>query len=243
MQHILEHLGYSRSESLVYITLLTSGPQSAGKIANNSKLSRVAVYDALRKLTRNALVNQTFNKSISVFIAAHPKRIKFLLQEKQEQTKKDENLLEKMFTLFNKTPQDTKTKVYYGFSGLKTYYEEFLEHAQDEWLVLGVPKRAELLGGFLKDLSERRANKKVKLRIIFNKNAKELIQVRKKQPLSQIRILPDNDITPASIDVLSDRIGIAIYGIEPIVFSLLNKDVAQSFRNYFNIIWKKSKAI
>ena len=67
-----------------------------------------------------------------------------------------------------------------------------------------------------------------------------MAKIRKKQLLSEVRILPDNYITPASIDILSDRIGITIYSAEPIIFSLVNEDVANSFRNYFDIIWKKS---
>lgn len=241
MQEILNHLGYSRSEALVYTTLFRLGQLTAGKIAKNAGISRVAVYDALRRLINDGLVNETLDKSKRVFVAAHPRRVKLLLDERQEQTQKDNAELQEMFVLFNKAAQKTETKVYYGISGLKVFYEEFLDAAKKDWLVLGVPKRAELLGGFLKDLSQRRADKKINLKIIYNKDAKELINARKNQPLSQVRILPQNFITPASIDILHDRIGIAIYAAEPIVFMLANKEVADSFRSYFNLIWKQSK--
>ena len=145
-----------------------------------------------------------------------------------------------MLSLFHDSKHETETKIYYGFSGIKNFYEDFLSHAKKEWLVLGVPKRAELLGGYFKDLSQRRGNKNIKLRIIYNKEAEDMAKIRKKQLLSEVRILPDNYITPASIDILSDRIGITIYSAEPIIFSLVNEDVANSFRNYFDIIWKKS---
>jgi len=243
MERILERLGYSRSESLVYVTLLKSGPLTAGKISKNAQISRVAVYDALKRLLRDGIVNKTLNKSTQIFIAAHPKRIKLLLNEKEVQIKKDGEVVQEMFELFNESVQKSETKVYHGLSGLKVFYEECLDTAEEYWFVLGVPKRAELLGGYLQDLSQRRANKKIKLKIIFNKEAKSIIEVRKKQPLSQVRLLPDNFITPASIDILHDRVGIVLYAAEPVVFSLINKDIADSFKHYFDLIWKRSKKV
>ncbi|MDP7116060.1 MAG: helix-turn-helix domain-containing protein [Candidatus Woesearchaeota archaeon] len=243
MRSVLNNLGYSRSESSVYVTLLKLGPLTAGKIAKHACISRVAVYDALRRLITDGLVSETLDKSRRILIAVHPKKIQLLLEDRQKQIKRDENTVQHMFALFNQSSEHTETKVYAGFCGLKIFYEEFLDAAKDEWLVLGVPKRAELMGGFLKDLSQRRAKKMIKLRIIFNKDAKKLISVRKKQPLAQVRILPDNYITPASIDILPDRVGIAIYSTEPMVFTFTNKDVADSFRQYFNLIWKKSKKV
>lgn len=243
MEEVLQHLGYSRSKSLIYITLLKNGPLNASKIAKHTGLSRVAVYDALRHLLSDGIVNETLNKSTKIFLASNPKKIRKKLDQKKEQIQEDENVIEKMFSLFHESKEETGTKVYYGFSGIKNFYEDFLDHADKEWLVLGVPKRAELLGGYFKNLSDRRYNKKIKLKIIYNKEAGNMAKVRKKQELSEVRILPDDYITPASIDILSDRIGITIYSAEPIVFTLVNKDVAKSFQNYFEIIWKKSTKI
>jgi sugar-specific transcriptional regulator TrmB len=241
MESILTNLGFSVGESKVYFSLLNSGETSAGNIAKNTGLSRVAVYDCLRNLIREGLVLETLKKTNKLFKASNPKKIQLILEEKKEQIKEDELELKKLDNLFEQVSSSNETRIYRGFNGIKLFYEDCLREAEGTWLVLGVPKRAELLGGFLNDFSSRRAKKGIKLKIIYNKNAQELINARKKQLLSEVRILPDDYLTPASIDVIGDNLGIIIYSAEPLIFFIKNKEVADSFRKYFNIIWNKSK--
>ena len=50
-----------------------------------------------------------------------------------------------------------------------------------------------------------------------------------------------NLITPTSIEVLGDKVAIVVYSPIIIAFSLESKEVADSFKKYFYLIWKNSK--
>ncbi len=245
MQQILQGLEYSKSEAAVYVALLAHGPTSVGIIAKEAKISRIAVYDALKKLTHNGLVSYTLQIKKRVFRASHPSKIKALLEEKKKRITQDIETIPEMISLFQTAQHETSVSVYQGIEGLKVLFGECLSELKkgDEWLVLGVPQKAELLGGFFKDFNERRGNKKIKLKILFNKKATELIKIRKRQSFSEVRIMPEDYSTPASLDIVLDRVIITLYSTPFVCFSLVNKEVAHSFRQYFSLIWNKSRKV
>jgi len=242
MKDILQELGYLRSESLVYSALLGSGPLTAWIIAKKSNLNRVSVYKALDKLIKDGLVSYTIKANRKSFKVASPEKIREIIAERKEMLNDFETAIPALMNRYIENKEEIQTDTYEGIKGLKTILEELLRRTRngDEWLVLGGPKKAELLGGFFKDLNKRRAQRKVKLKIIYNKEAKLLIEERIKQPLTEVRLMPGNLITPASIEILNNDMAIILYFPKIIAFHVRNKEVADSFKNYFHLIWKIS---
>jgi len=243
MQEILQQLGYLKSESLVYTTLLNLGQSPAGIIAKKSNLNRVSVYKAMEKLVKNGLVSYTIQANKKTFKAANPNKIKEILEEKKKQILDFEKQIPSMIAKYQDKKEQIQSDIYEGIKGLKTITEKELDEAKkgDEWLVLGTPKMAENLGGYYKDLNVRAAKKGLKLKIIYNQNADSLYNVRKTQPHTQVRIMQDNFITPAQIEIIGDNIVIALFFPQIIAFHIKSKEVAASFKQYFNLIWKHSK--
>jgi len=243
MQEILEQLGYTKSQSAVYTALL-EGTASAGILAKKTDLDRVSVYKALNKLLKQGLVSYIIQSNKKTFKAAHPDIIKDQIQQKKKQLaefeKKMPSIIEKI-----KSNEEVQSEIYQGIKGLKTLTEKFLKQLNkgDEWLVLGAPRKAENLGGFYKDLNKRSAKKGVKLKIVYNKDANSLYQVRKDQALAQVRIMPENYITPAEIEIAKNSVAIILFSPTIIAFHIESKEIADSFRKYFQLIWQNSKTI
>ncbi|MCH8326156.1 MAG: hypothetical protein IIB83_06310, partial [Bacteroidetes bacterium] len=62
---------------------------------------------------------------------------------------------------------------------------------------------------------------------------------RKKMKVTKVKIL--QGLTPSAIDVIGKRVLIFTYGEEASCLSIKNPEIAQSFRTFFETMWKIAK--
>lgn len=60
----------------------------------------------------------------------------------------------------------------------------------------------------------------------------------KKQKFTQIKFLPKETEQPQTIWVFGDNVAIILVSDEPVVFLISNKEISNSFKDYFNFMWK-----
>ena len=239
----LQKLGLLDSECKVYLALIRLGQNSAGKIARETKLNRVSVYKALQMLIDKGLVSYVIKANIKHYEATNPNIINKLIEEKENELNKLKSQLPSLYELFKSTKKKVESNIYEGVKGVKALWENWLKELDkgDEWLILGAPKSAEIFGGYFKEFNKRRAKKGVHMRLIYNEDAKELIEVRKKQPLTKIKVMPKEYITPASIEIIKDKVSVVLYEPEIILFVINSTEVAHSFKQYFELLWEIAK--
>lgn len=242
-QDMLKNLGLLRSESNVYISLLHLGPSPAGKIASDTMLNRMSVYKALDSLSRMGLVSYVLKANRREFEAADPKALGRIVNEKETALKRIKEQIPDLVKLFYSTKKQVTANIFQGIKGAKAIWETTLDGCNkgDMWLVLGAPKSAKILGGYFRDFNKRRAKKGVLMQIIYNQDAQELIAIRRQQPLTEVRVMSKEYITPASIEIIQNRVLLAIYEPDIMVFSINSPEVASSFRQYFKPLWKMAK--
>ncbi|MBU2638201.1 MAG: hypothetical protein KJ955_04460 [Nanoarchaeota archaeon] len=242
-QDVLKSLGLLDSESRVYVSLLNLGPSPAGKIASDTRLNRMSVYKALDSLIRKGLVSYVLKANRREFEAADPKALGRLLNEKETALKKIKEQLPDLEKLFHSTKKLVTANIFQGIKGAKAIWEATLDECKkgDVWLVLGAPKSAKILGGYFQDFNKRRAKKGVLMQIIYNQDAEELISARRQQPLTEVRVMPKEYMTPASIEIIQNRVLLVIYNPDIMVFSINSPETADSFRQYFKLLWKMAK--
>ena len=59
--------------------------------------------------------------------------------------------------------------------------------------------------------------------------------------LNEVKYLPKGYITPAAMDIFEDYVYIFLWEEKPFVFMIKNKLIAESFKAYFNVLWKMAK--
>jgi hypothetical protein len=79
------------------------------------------------------------------------------------------------------------------------------------------------------------------MKIIYNANAKEYGKIRKKMPLTEVKYFSNKLISPNWIDVFPDAVLFVMVLSSPLAFVVRDKELANSFRNYFDILWKNAK--
>ncbi len=182
------------------------------------------------------------------FMANNPHMILEYIEKKEselDKTKK-EVVTEVLPQLMMQRASVSKKRVaemYEGLNGIKAIREELMLDFKsgDTLLVLGAPKIANVKWeGWFLDFHKRRIQRKVKMKIIYNANAKEYGKIRKKMKLTDVRYLPNKLISPNWIDVFPDAVLFVMVLKNPIAFVVRDTELASSFRSYFEIMWKNS---
>lgn len=241
MEEILKELGLTDNEIKIYLFLLKNGESTTGPIIKETKIANSRVYESLNSLISKGFVGYNLKKDGKHFQAIDPK---ILLDKQKELKEKIEYLIPQLSNLKSKKESETTLAIYEGFQGFKTAFKIIIDvcSKKDEILTLGFSlpiSKLENLRLFLKNIDVKRIKKKVKMKIIFDKNMKKTIgKDREEEPLTEVRYMPKGYISPAAMNISKDYVLIEIWEEKPYVFVIKNKKIADSFKSYYQFLWK-----
>jgi sugar-specific transcriptional regulator TrmB len=242
----LEEIGLTKSEAKVYLALAEIGTSTTGKIAQKAGVASSKIYDILDKLQKKGLVSHVIRTGVREFEAAPPERIMMYLEEKESALKLEKQKAQKLIEQLKVKSTLVKAQdatIYRGMKGLKSVFYQCTDEMKsgEEILALGVPYRTDNVDKFFVRWNKFRENKKIRFRILFNENARGQRQAlpEESSPLSEIRFMPEGVITPAAINVFNDKVIIfpAESGEDPLLILIRSKEIAESFRAQFNLLW------
>ncbi|MEK6862195.1 MAG: helix-turn-helix domain-containing protein, partial [Nanoarchaeota archaeon] len=214
---------------------LDLGQSLAGLITRKSGIHRRSVYDALERLIQKGLVGYIVKNNRKYFEATNPDRLTELLKEKEESVK---NILPQLKAKYEHSIEKSETLFYKGKSGLKTIFEDQLS-VKKEILILGASSLTrEILKYYFHWFDKRRIEKKIKIKLVYNESARKDRRIR----LAKIRYLPKDYYNPAAMNIYGDRVAIIHWSKEnPFVILIKDKEIADGYRNYFNLLWNIAK--
>lgn len=246
-EQLLSQIGLSKGEIKVYISLIKLGETTISPIVSDSKVTKSKVYDILERLIDRGLVGYMIKDSVKHFTANNPKMILEYADKKLDEINKTkqqlDQLVKELLTQRNSSTQNRIAELYYGFHGLKSIREELRDSMKtgETMLILGAPKIAnDKWENWLLDFHKERINKKIGVKIIYNSDVREYGVLRKKWKITQIKYLPGNLVSPNWIDIFTEAILFVIILKEPIAFVVRDKELANRFRAYFDMMWKDS---
>jgi len=242
---ILEKIGLTKGESRVYITLAKIGLSSVGNIINNSKVSRSKIYDVLNRLITKGIVTSVTEGKIKRFNAVPPRQLKeFIDMQKEELENKEQKLNELIPKLQKISPSpETYAEILSGPRGIKAFFDmsNYNNPTNDELLVLGYSREASIyFHAYWRDHHKERIKRKIHGRVIYDYETWFLKERNKRKYVEQ-RYLPKGIKTPAFILVWADTVGTIVFTKEQkLCFMIKNKEVAKSYKDYFELLWKQS---
>jgi sugar-specific transcriptional regulator TrmB len=240
---ILEEAGLTNNEIMVYKSLLELGSVTAGPLTKKSRIHRSRVYDALNRLIDKGLVSYKIKANRKYFEAQNPEALVEFIEEKKQKVK---SIIPELKAIQLITAEKHEANVFEGYKGLKSIFDNAINQMKkgDEILVFGARSgqdiSAETWDSFFKNFNKRRIEKGIRYKIIFNEDLKKssLVKEFKKSKLTEVRFISQK--TPAGINIHGENVAIIVWKEKPYGFLITSKEVNESFREYFQVLWEKA---
>lgn len=232
---ILEDIGLTNAEIKVYLALLELGTATAGPIIEKSGLQSSVVHMTLAKLADKGLVSSVKEGKRSHYQAANPKHIAEYIEEKKERF---ENLLPQLLAKRAMAKEKPEVTVFRGTKGIRELMYELLEAGGTEHHTFGSPKESLMMGeAWWVGYHRKRAKKGISAKLLFNESLKYW-KAEKKYPKSEVRYMKQGPEPLTETVIRGGKIGIILWIEKPIGILVHNKILADSYDNFFSLLWK-----
>jgi sugar-specific transcriptional regulator TrmB len=240
---LLEEIGLTNSEITIYTTLLRTGAIKAGALVREVNLHRSRIYESINRLTEKGLLSYVIKNNVRYFEATDPERLVTYIEEQKEKLNEKEKSIKKIIPELKKQISPLKphaeAHVLAGKEGFKTMRKDVLKQGKDLYLIGGVGKEDKYLKYFFPNFNKLRIKNKIKWKVLYDYEVRNMKII--KHPLMESKCLPKEYSSPAVINIYADRVVNVLWqGENPICFMIINKDIADAYRKWFNLMWKKS---
>lgn len=246
METNLEELGLSKGEVKVYLALFELKEGTKYSIAKEAEVSASKVYEILDKLIKKGLVASVIKNNVKHFYPSNPQKLKEYVENKKEEIRKEEDIVKTLIPqLTSKLSQDkqqTKVELYEGVNGMKSILSNIEQDldTEYEWTAMGIRSgKKEVFNNIMIMFQRKRADKNVSCRMLFTDRGTDFYKTLGRMKKTEIRVL--EQFTPAGVAVYKDKTIIFYYAEKPSFILVTSKGIAQSFREFFNGLWKIAK--
>jgi len=244
---VLGEIGLSAGEVRVYLALLRLGSTKTGELALKAGVSSSKVYKILGRLEKKGLVGHVVKKGIKHYRALESAKILEYLDQKEKRLAEQKALVESMLPGLEKQRNSSsapEATVYYGFKAVTGFFENLLQELKpgEGYSIVGVryAGNIERQSRFFQKFHQRRALKKIRLRMIADHNARKRM-VKETFLNSEVRFSPPSFFTQMSVLFYKNKSFIIVWGDDIFGFLIESKPVVESFETYFENFWKVAK--
>lgn len=239
---VLGNIGLTNAQIKVYMALLELGESKTGEIIKKTGLQSSVVYNALIQLIEQGLASFILKGKIKHFYATDPKNLLKFIEDKKE---KIEEILPKLSMKVEKPKQEAQ--MFLGWKGIYFAFNKILEilPKRGEYIAFGAGfegQYTEEAKKFFREYQKKRAEMKYKIKIIVNESAKEQVKSYGWYPKfgkPEYKYVPG--FAPVGVVIFGDNVLQVAFEETPIAVMITSKQIADSFRNMFYIMWKSAK--
>jgi len=231
----LEKIGLNLNEAKIYLALLELGQSQAGEISKKTQINRTTVYDSLERLIQNGLVVFVISARKKIFKPVAPKK---LLDKVIQKEKNIQELLPELESLFKEFKEREETNIYKGRKGIKSILDEILQYK--EYIAFGSSgKFLEIMQHDFIMFQKRKKELKINSKVILSESSRKTETT--KISYANFKYIPDEFPALTTTFVYNNKTAIIIWGETPVATLIKSKEVAKSYANYFELLWKIAK--
>ena len=234
LTRVLMKLGLQEQEVKTYLALLDLNEATATKLAENTGLGRVHMYQILNKLMDKGLASLVIKNNVKYFLAAEPEN---LLKDLHEKEKELLSVLPMLKARQEQPLPEIKVEVYKGVEGFKSVLNDRLKVGGDVHS-FGVDESLfkTKFGTVIDQFFRQEKEQKLKEFIITSEKVKFTYEHKH----IHYRFISEKFFDPTPTAIYADRVMIIIW--EPLTTILIrNKNLADSYRKHFSLLWKMAK--
>ena len=243
IQYLID-LGLSEKEAKIYLTLLERESATSGELIKTLNYYSKTVYEALNKLIEKGLVGYVIKSNKKYFTASDPDKFLDILKEEEFKIKDKKEHFAKIIDLLRKkrrlSHSQQEANIYFGSKGIKSIFEDSLKENKEIIVIGAGGKFKEVLDSYSKLWHKLRIKKKIKLRLLWSEKLRNKKDEIKDFKLIELKFLPDEFDNPAPVMIFKNKVAITVWSEQPIATLIRSKEVSQSFKKYFELLWKLS---
>lgn len=242
IEELLKQIGLTELEARSYLALIEAGTITAGELAKKLAVQRSTMYYILENLQKRGFVAFALKGKRKLFQASNPHILEQQAHDTYEQIKAAIPLLMPAKNLAEKD----EAILFTGYKGLQAAYEQMLSESKagEEMLVLGARGGEDVsrktYRNFYQNFNLRRIKRKIKMRVIMNSELRSKIG-KYYQNLSKTKVKYLKQHTLAPIVIFPTAVAIVQWKEEPSLFLLRGSLVKESFKQFFETLWKVAK--
>jgi len=227
----LQQAGLTGNEARIYLELLKKGELSANQLAKNISIDRTLAYTVLNHLIEKGQINYIIKQNKKIFSCSKPENLLNSIKAKEILIS---DLIKELKIIKPEKSAKTEINVYEGKEGIRTLMNGIIKCK--EFLAFGGTGRAYDLLYEMPTIAKQLEKTKASARVIIGKEYKGHEFTKYKN----IKAKSANIKSEATTTIFNNTVSIHLIKDKPIVIIIKNKDIAQSYRNYFNYMWKKA---
>lgn len=239
---VLENLGLTARESELYTILVKLGESPVADLIRATGAHPQVVYRSLVNLTEKGLVVNTIQNHRKYVRAEDPRQL-LALQEKQ--ARKLEYLVPELLSLQvpskealvrvsrgNEAVRDLRRKAYASLEPGEIYY--IISPSGTRFY--------EVVGEQNIEIERARVKRGVHKQMVGFESQRQHILDRETVPdLTEYRYLQEEFPVPSSTNIFVDTVALIIWSDPPVVITIVSGEIAESYRYYFQSLWKIAK--
>ncbi len=245
----LKKIGLTNGEVKLYSALLELGESTRTILAKKSGISPSKIYDVANRLLEKGIISSVTKNGIIHFSAANPERIKQFIEQKEQDVQKEKQIVEQilpsLLARYGKTEAETDIEVFYGWEGMKTAYSDIIKKLSqnDCNYIFGASpgKNSKAADNFFSWYYQRIARKGFKVNIIFNENLRGQERTKHYTSSQKYKIRYLYQDTFAELNLYKNNVLIVMLLEKPIVVRIKSQEAADSFKTFFDTMWKLAK--
>ena len=234
----LKELGLTDNEVRIYLLLLKQGMVNPSEISQKLGLHRGYIYDALGRMQEKEIVNSILKDNKKYFQATSPENLIELLKFKLESLQK---IVPDLMKIAELKKEETKVELHRGkrvyrillrdmISNLKKNEEAYLIGIDEDILITEVETI------YLKQYLNAIKSKNIKEKIIIKTGGKKL-----RGSNLQYKELDEKYIGKTAQIIYNNKVAIFILGAPYYLIIIDNKEVAETYKKQFNLLWNIAK--
>lgn len=192
-------------------------------------------------LCDKGIVTYILKNNVRHYRAAEPQKILGMLKEKEKLL---ESILPELTALHKPKKEKPIVEILEGREGLKTILNDVLRQ-KEEWYAFNVPgKGPEILSYAVHAFEKERQKAKITLNVICVSTKEGLKRGKQfsRMEYTKVKYMPEIYESPASNWIYGDRSVIIFWYKEfPFAVRIIDKKLAESYKNHFRTLWKIAK--
>ncbi len=237
-----EKLGLTKHEEEIYRLLVGRGELPASFLINETKSHPQVIYRALDGLKDKLLVFEFTQNAKKYFRAEDPE---VLLKREEERTKSVRDIVSNFKTL-QALSKDVVVKIFRGNEevvNMRRRAYDNLKKGETHYIIGASGDRYyQVVGDVYDSLEKKRIKRGIKRKMIaFESQRQDLVKKDLLTDGVETRFLDEAFNVPSSTNIFRDTVAILIWEYTPIIILIESSGVAESYRQYFNQLWKNAK--